>query len=352
MRLLVIRTSAMGDVALTTPVLRAMREQYPDVEILLLTRLAFKPFFADISGLDLFQTDFKKRHKGFFGLIRLYRDLKSHSQIDYVIDLHDVMRSKFLRVLFRISGTPVSVIFKGRDEKRSLITGEKKIQLKHSVERYCESFAKAGFPVVPVTGKSIIPSDGTTLKSEYVLKMQGVKNIGVAPYAKHNLKMWPENNMIRLLNLISEKYKCRFWFFGGIEDSVKLKDLTCKVPLSVNLAGELSLSEELLFMSKLEFMIAMDSSNMHMAALVGTKVISIWGGTDPIAGFSAWMQPDSFSIRIPIEELDCRPCTIYGKGETRNGFKCMNMLTPELVFSRIEKLILSDYITKNLSEPL
>jgi ADP-heptose:LPS heptosyltransferase len=89
-------------------------------------------------------------------------------------------------------------------------------------------------------------------------------------------------------------------------------------------------------------MIAMDSSNMHMAALTGTKVISIWGGTDPLAGFSAWMQPDSYSIRIPVEELDCRPCTIYGKGKTRNGFACMNMLTPDLVFKRIEKLILSE----------
>jgi ADP-heptose:LPS heptosyltransferase len=111
---------------------------------------------------------------------------------------------------------------------------------------------------------------------------------------------------------------------------------------STNLAGKLTLDQELVFISKLDFMITMDSSNMHMAALTGTKVISIWGGTDPLAGFSAWMQPDSFSIRIPVEELDCRPCTIYGKGKTRNSFACMNMLTPELVFKKIEKLILSE----------
>jgi ADP-heptose:LPS heptosyltransferase len=85
----------------------------------------------------------------------------------------------------------------------------------------------------------------------------------------------------------------------------------------------------------------MDSSNMHMAALVGTKVISIWGGTDPLGGFSAWMQPDNFSIRIPVEELTCRPCTIYGKGKSRNDLACMKMLTPEFVYKRIEKLVLS-----------
>ena len=98
-------------------------------------------------------------------------------------------------------------------------------------------------------------------------------------------------------------------------------------------------------MSKLDLMIAMDSSNMHMAALVGTKVISIWGGTDPFSGFSAWMQPDIFSVRIPIDELTCRPCTIYGKGECRRGdFACMNWLTPEKVFKKIEKLVLSGLV--------
>jgi ADP-heptose:LPS heptosyltransferase len=150
--------------------------------------------------------------------------------------------------------------------------------------------------------------------------------------------------MIRLLRLISDNHKCRFWFFGGSEDSEKLIALQSKVAGSTNLAGKLSLDEELVFMSKLDLMIAMDSSNMHMAALVGIKVISIWGGTDPLGGFSAWMQPDNFSIRIPVEELTCRPCTIYGKGECKRGdFACMNWLTPEGVYKKIIKILLSGY---------
>ena len=100
----------------------------------------------------------------------------------------------------------------------------------------------------------------------------------------------------------------------------------------------MNLSAELALISRLDLMISMDSSNMHMAALCGTKVISIWGGTDPMAGFGAWMQPDSYSIRIPVEELDCRPCTIYGKGKTRRDFQCMKRLTPELVFKRMKTL--------------
>ena len=68
MRLLIIRTSAMGDVALMTPVLRGMREQYPDIELVLLTRQAFKPFFSGIDGLQLFFPDFKKGTKDFKAL--------------------------------------------------------------------------------------------------------------------------------------------------------------------------------------------------------------------------------------------------------------------------------------------
>ena len=166
---------------------------------------------------------------------------------------------------------------------------------------------------------------------------KGEFNIGVAPYAKHKLKMWPEENMIRLLGLISENHKSRFWLFGGNEESERLTAFLTKIPGSFNLVGKLNLDEELALMSKLELMIAMDSSNMHMAALVGTKVISIWGGTDPLSGFGAWMQPENFSIRIPVDELTCRPCTTYGKGECGRGdFACMNWLTPEMVFKRIE----------------
>jgi ADP-heptose:LPS heptosyltransferase len=343
MRLLVIRTSAMGDVALTIPALMGMREQYPEVELTLLTRAAFKPFFSSVPGLDLFFPDLKKRHRGLYGLIRLFIDIKRQYEINYVIDLHDVLRSKLLRLLFRISGAPIAIIDKGRDEKRLLISGKKKVQLKHSVESYCDVFAKAGYSVTPSKENWIVPSPELISKTNILSGTRSGLNIGVAPYAKHKLKMWPEQNMIRLLELIAKNYKCRFWLFGGNEDSGRLFALQCRIAGSTSLVGKLSLNDELVFMSKLDMMISMDSSNMHMAALVGTKVISIWGGTDPLGGFAAWMQPENLSIRIPVDELTCRPCTIYGKGDCKRlDFACMTWLTPEMVYKKIDKLLLTD----------
>jgi ADP-heptose:LPS heptosyltransferase len=339
MRLLVIRTSSMGDVALTTPVLRAVTQQYPDLEIVVLTRPAFKPFFHSIGGLTLFFVDLKKRHRGFSGLIRLFRDLTAGEGYDIVIDIHDVLRSKFLRLLFSLKGVPSFVIDKGRKEKRLLTSGKVKKKLKHSVERYRDTFANAGFPLKMTDGPWIIPSPLALSKIDSFAGRNTLK-IGVAPYAKHKLKMWPEEYMLRLLGMISEKYKAKYFLFGGEEESDKMKIFQLAIENSVNTIRAISLEEELALMSRLDLMIAMDSSNMHMAALTGTKVISIWGGTDPLGGFGAWGQPENHILSISVDDLTCRPCTIYGKGECKRGdLACMNWLAPDMAFRKVDRIL-------------
>jgi ADP-heptose:LPS heptosyltransferase len=329
----------MGDVAFTTPVIAGMLKQYPEAEILLLTRSSFRSFFSESERLKLFLPDLKGKHKGFTGIYRLYRDLLETGTIDYVIDIHNVLRSRILGFFFRIKGIPVSVINKGRKEKRDLVTGRIRRQLPHSVERYCDTFKRAGFPVKTSDGPWIIPSEQALNKVASLIDKSYVIHAGVAPYAKHDLKVWPEEYMTKLLSMIAEGRRVKFWLFGGREDLEKLEALASKITDSQIVAGRLSLDEELALMSRLDFMLAMDSSNMHMAALVGTKVISIWGGTDPLAGFSAFEQPGDYAIKIPVDELTCRPCTIFGKGKCKRGdFACMRWLTAEKVYERIVNL--------------
>jgi ADP-heptose:LPS heptosyltransferase len=232
-----------------------------------------------------------------------------------------------------------SVIDKGRREKRRVITGKNKVQLRHSAERYYNVFAKAGIPVLPENGPWIIPTADAQKRVSAFMTETGLLHIGVAPYAKHDLKTWPEENMIRLLQMIARQYKVRFWLYGGKEEIEQLISFQNRVPESVLIAGTLGLDEEIALMSRLNFMIAMDSSNMHMAALAGINTISIWGGTDPLTGFGAWQQPDSYAVKIPVDELTCRPCTVYGKGKcSRGDFACMNWLTPEMVFKKMINL--------------
>ncbi len=350
MRLLVIRTSAMGDVALTLPALRAVMNRYPEAEIVMLTRQSFAPFFNSTGRLTVFGADLNKRHSGFEGIIRLFIDLSATGRFDHVIDLHDVLRSKILRFLFLLNGVPVSVIDKGRGAKRELLSGKNRMPLKHTVERYIDTFSKAGFPADPVPGPWLMPADDPLKISGLPENAPGIISIGVAPYAKHPLKMWPEKYMRDLLSMISGKFNVRFFFFGGKEEAVQLESLASEFSGSLNTAGKLDLASEILLMSRLDLMIAMDSSNMHMASLTGIKVISIWGATDPLTGFGAWEQPDQFSISIPFSELTCRPCTVFGKGECRRGdLACMNHLTPEVVFNKMEALF--DNISRDKGNP-
>jgi len=340
MRLLVIRTSALGDAALTTPVLKGMRERYPDVEVVILTRENYRPLFSGIPGLQIFCPDLEYRHKGLAGLFRLFRDLRKDGNIDHVIDLHDVLRSKILRIMFRVAGVGSSVVDKGRREKKAVIRGTRKVQLKHTVERYRDVFVKAGFAFDVPDGPSIVPTAEAVTAMRLKAGISGGLNIGVAPCARHALKMWPPENMITLLNMIREKYKVKFWLFGGFDEIGQLEEISASVADSVVVAGRYSLEEELALISTLGIMIAMDSSNMHLAALSGIKVISLWGGTDPLNGFGAWMQPGEYSVRIPTETLTCRPCTVYGKGECKRGdFACMIWLKPAIVFEKIDAVL-------------
>jgi ADP-heptose:LPS heptosyltransferase len=336
MRLLVIRTSAMGDVALTLPVLKEMSDQFPEVRITLVTREAFRPFFDSYSNTDLFIPDFKRRHAGLAGLIRLFRDIRKNGHIDYVIDLHDVIRSVILRSLFSMMGLPVRRINKGRKQKRALVRGIDKHQLMHSTARYREVFKKAGYNLKPDGGPWLIPSTEELSGAGNFIKFPEDQNIGIAPFTIHYLKMWPAEYMVALLKMIAEKSNSRFWFFGGKDEADKLSELQKSVPRSEVVAGKVTLGEEIALMAKLNLMISMDSSNMHMAALVGTKVLSIWGATDPLAGFGALNQPDELAFRIPVDELTCRPCTVFGKGDCkRRDHACMMWLTPERVMQKI-----------------
>jgi len=336
MKVLVIRTSAMGDVALLTPVIKSMTMQFPDIELVILTRPPFESFFYSFKGVKVYSADFKKRYSGLTGMLKIFIDLKKGNKFDHVIDLHDVVRSKILRWLFRLTGTPVTVIEKGRSEKGHILDGSKKVKLIHTVERYYNAFAAAGFPLEKSDGPWIAPGAEGLKRAENLLREKEHLHIGVAPLAKHELKMWPESHIVSLMEMIARHTKVRFWLFGGKEETPQLIAMQNRIPESVLVAGTLSLDEELAIISRLKLMISMDSSNMHMAALSGTKVVSVWGGTDPITGFGAWQQPDEYSMRIPVDELTCRPCTVYGKGTCRRGdFACMNWLTPEMVFKKI-----------------
>jgi ADP-heptose:LPS heptosyltransferase len=340
MSLLVIRTSSMGDVIMTVPVIRALLSSYPEEEIIILTKKPFDLFFSDIPGLKVVVAYHHDRHKGIPGLIRLFREIRKEYKVTAVADLHNVLRSQFLRSLFLLSGCRVSKIRKGRMEKRKLIRGKITHPLKHTVVRYTDALARAGFPVTMTAGPWLRPSDAALERITSYVSAQGVKRVGVAPLAKHKLKMWPVEKMISFLCSLSKYENISIFLFGSPDEETELQELAAKVPGAVSIAGRLKLAEEMALISRLDLMVAMDSSNMHLASTMGIKTLSIWGATHPWAGFSAWGTDAKNIIQVPVEELTCRPCTIFGKGECRRGdLACLNWLEPDMVLKRAVELL-------------
>ncbi|MEA1896822.1 MAG: glycosyltransferase family 9 protein [Bacteroidota bacterium] len=342
--LLVFRFSAMGDVALTVPAIRKVLDENNGLRITLVTAPYFTPFFNGIKGLKVFPANFYKEYKGIKGLFCLYKDLAGLQKFDNIIDLHGVIRSYIVSLLFRLSGKKILRIDKGRKQKKEFIKGTSKIKLPHTTERYLEVFEKAGLNTGGGSLKGFIIEDHVlkTTKSILPLEIQqkDITWIGIAPMAKHALKRWDLSNFIGLMKRINKDHKVWFFFFGGGEhEKAEIDSLISGVDNALNLTGKMSLEQEIALISSMQFMISMDSANMHISALCGTPTISIWGGTHPGLGFSALNQPETYSIQIPQAELECRPCTVYGKGNcTRDDFACMKLITSELVFKRLKKL--------------
>jgi ADP-heptose:LPS heptosyltransferase len=338
MSLLVIRTSSMGDVIMTLPLLRSFAASYPDEELIFVTKKPYDRFVGDIPGVKLFLSDHHGRHKGFCGLLRAWKELRSRYKVTAVADLHDVIRSKILRLLFRMGGCRVAVIDKQRLARWKLVKGRLTGTLRHTVDRYGDVFARAGYPVTLIPGPWIKPPDKAL---EITASITGGKRrhlVGVAPMAKHRLKMWPVNKMAGMLRMLMGRIECTVFLFGSPGEAKSIEELAAVVPGTIPMAGKISLDEEIALISGLDLMIAMDSSNMHLAAMLGVETISVWGATHPRAGFSAWGMPDENQVQIPDTVLTCRPCTIYGRGECRRGdLACLEWLTPEMLLEKILK---------------
>jgi len=334
----------MGDVALTVPVIRNVLDTDSELQITLVTRPFFAPFFFGIPRLKLYFPDLEGKHKGIRGLYQLYLDLKRMGHYEKIIDLHSVLRTKVVSFFFRISGTPVFTIDKGRKEKNRIIKTKKITVLKHSIQRYAETFIKAGIPAKIGRAPYIDYSTEAyqSARSFMIGKKpeKGYLKIGLSPFANTEPKIWGLENFKELITLINQNHKAVFFLFGGGEKELKLLKQLEKHSDNVHLvAGKFTLSEEIAMIRMLDLMIAMDSSNMHLASLSGVKTISIWGGTHPAFGFSAIGQPEEYHIQPPEGALPCRPCSVFGgKPCIYPTLRCMEMIKAADLYDTLVRL--------------
>lgn len=343
--LLIIRFSALGDIAMTVPVVYSLAKQYPELRITFLSRGFARPFFEFMpSNVGFMEVDFKKENKGIKGLNNLYRRL-SAKHFTAVADLHGVLRSEYLSLRFRLDRCKVAGIDKHRKGKRRLVSmSDKRLhQQPTSFRNYADVFARLGYPV-KVEFNTLyegMKADISSLPS--VLNRQRENNevrIGIAPFAAHEGKIYPLRLMEKVIASLLERHPSyHIYLFGGGKSEMAVFDewqnrfdrCICVSSYAGGMRGELS------FMNHLDLMISMDSANMHLASLAGIPVVSIWGATHPYAGFMGWGQSIDNAIQI---DLPCRPCSIYGnKPCMRGDYACLKNISPEQIVDKVEAVI-------------
>lgn len=324
----------MGDVAMTVPVIRSLVEQHPNCKITVLSKPFLKPLFEEIPNVSFIAADVKGKHKGLFGIFRLFQELKK-LEITHLADLHNVLRSKVLRFFFGFTSVKKAQIDKGRAEKKALTRENNKVfkQLKTTVARYAEVFDQIGFPIdlskkVKVEKPELENSLFTEKKETW---------IGIAPFAAFEGKMYPLDLMKEVVKQLNSHGK--LLFFGGGKKEVELLDSWQKeFDNSISIAGKISFKEELNIISHLDVMLSMDSGNAHLAAIQNVTTVTLWGVTHPYAGFAPFNQ-EKHCILPDLDKYPKIPCSVYGN-KILNGYEeVMRTISPNIVVDKILRIL-------------
>ena len=338
-----MRFSALGDVAMMVPVVYSLAMTYPDVRITVLSRKFARAFFEDLAPNVYFMgADLNMEYRGVKGLNALYRRLMAKN-FTAVADFHNVLRSDYLRLRFNLDRYRVAHINKDRAGRRKLTAKGKKClkQQDSPFKKYADVLARLGYPIEN-NFKSLFSEEGGNLN--LLPALFGPKNsferwIGIAPFAAHEGKIYPERLMWQVVDqLLACDPQVKIFLFGkGKKEEATFEEWCAKNQRCVSVSKHLeTMHQELILMSHLDVMVSMDSANMHMASLVATPVVSIWGATHPLAGFMGWGQTIDNAVQL---DLPCRPCSIFGnKPCMRGDYACLRNISPEQVVEKVEKV--------------
>ena len=332
---LVIRFSALGDVAITIPTLYSVCEAHRDVRFVLVTRQwAAQLFINQPTNLVVKGVDVTTDYSGPWGMMRLAWQLCKQYKIDAIADLHGVLRSWIIDATLRLRGTRVARIDKGHRDKRRLIKGKMCCQLTTTHERYADVFKRLGldfdetFEGFTSATTAIIPAKGA-----------GQRWVAVAPFAQHRAKEYPLAQMQQVIASLLERDDVHIILFGGGNKEKKLlATLAQEFPRTISLASiKHGFTDEYAVLRQCDVMLTMDSANMHLASLTRTPVVSVWGATHPWCGFMGWRQDVANAVQL---DLPCRPCSTFGQTECRYGdHHCLTDLPPRLIVDRVLSLL-------------
>ena len=339
--IIIIRLSAMGDVAMIVPGVRALSAQYSNAKITVVSRAFFRPFFDDIPNVSFFVFDDKKKHKGFFGILKLFWDLKKLKP-NFYVDFHNVLRTKIVGFLFGFTSIKTTVIDKKRQEKKA-ITAKTKTNfapIENVFQKQSNALKRIGFNIHLLTAvfppKAILNENIRSLFCTETSK----KLIGIAAFAQYQTKVYPIDLMQTVIDELAKKSDYKLLLFGGGKSEIMLLESIAKNHKNVMVvAGQLSFQEELKLISNLDVMLSMDSGNAHIAAMLGVNVITLWGATHPFTGFIPYNQPTENCLTADRNLYPEIPTSVYGNIIVEGYENAMRTILPSTVMQKIREVL-------------
>ena len=332
MKLLIIRFSSIGDIVLTTPVIRCVKKQVSNVELHYLVKPHFKAVVANnpyIDKIHLLQQDWQQ----------MIHDLKQE-QFDYIIDLHHNLRTLRVKKALKV---PAFSFNKLNIEKFIFVKLKWNVMPKlHIIDRYMETVRPFGVRN-DGHGMDYFIAPGEEIRESDLPTSHKLGYVGIVIGASFKTKKLP----VYKLQELCKKIDHPIILLGGPDDVAEAMEIQKVDRVKIyNACGKFSLNESADLVRKAKVIIAHDTGLMHIAAAFKKPVISIWGSTTPSFGMTPYYG-EYFAARNPhpyddvqVHKLWCRPCTKIGRHTCPQGhFKCMkNLSTDEIVNKLNERL--------------
>jgi ADP-heptose:LPS heptosyltransferase len=329
-KILILRFSSVGDIVLTTPVVRCLRKKFPDAEIHYATKKSFQSILQHnpyINELHLLENS----------LNELVAQLK-REKFDYVIDLHNNQRTFLIKLQLGASSSSFDKI----NFQKWLMVNLKVNRLpnKHIVDRYLETCSTLG---VENDGEGLdyflSKEDNVSVKEILPIEFQN-GYIAWVIGAKQNTKKFPVAKIVSVLKQLNRPVV----LMGGKEDAVDAGEIIRQLPTGLlqlfNACGKFSLNRSASLVQQSKMVITNDTGLMHIAAAFKKPIISIWGNTIPEFGmYPYYGKHEVPNLKLQTLNLSCRPCSKLGYSACPKGyFNCMNQIDEALLLQNINAM--------------
>ncbi len=341
-KILIIRFSSLGDIVLTSPLVRTLRSQFPFAQIDFLV----KEEYADLVRFNPNLSSVIEMRRGDWNELQSLLNRIQSERYDLIVDLHNSLRSRYIRFLSRarhrvVVDKHVVARFMLVNFNWNLYNGITPV-----TERYLETCLPFGVHGDGSGTEVFIPEQTletvATFANKFKLERHRVV-IGLAPSAKHFTKRWLPERFIELGAYAAKELNAKLLIFGGNDDATECEDISQMINMQVgasvseNVAGKLSLIESIALLDYCHLVVSNDSGMMHLAQARNKNLVAIFGSTVKEFGF---FPTSSNSKVVEAANVPCRPCSHIGRAECpKMHFDCMNSIQVEEIICAVNALL-------------